>query len=180
MVHELDYFHWAARSARTHDWVQATYGEDPETLAWLTEAAAWPQLVTADPALHHQGETGAEDAVPEILAPCAPRPEGPALAAPDHQPETQREATADLVARIHAELDGRLAGSRPTRPRGTTTSPNTTPTRPIAARQPPTCSSGGPCPGKRAPTPRWVRLPPRGTPPPASTRPPTPPCIRPQ
>ncbi len=108
MVHELDYLHWAARSARTHEWVQATYGDDPETVARLTEAATWPQLVTADPALHHHGEAGPEDAVPEILARCTPRTEEPVLAAPEHQPTSQREVTTDLGARIHRELDGRL------------------------------------------------------------------------
>ncbi|MGW9550892.1 MobF family relaxase [Citricoccus zhacaiensis] len=109
MVHELDYLHWAARAARTHGWVQGTYGDDPETVVRLTEAATWPQLVKADPALHHQGETGAEDAVPEILARCAPPAEEATLVAPEHQPESQRDITADLVARIHRELDGRLA-----------------------------------------------------------------------
>ncbi|MEO9249131.1 MobF family relaxase [Citricoccus nitrophenolicus] len=108
MVHELDYLHWAARSARTYEWVQSTYGHDPQVLARLSEAATWPQLVTADPALHHQGETEADDAVPEILARCTPRTEEPALAAPEHQPASQRAVTADLVARIHRELDGRL------------------------------------------------------------------------
>lgn len=108
MVHELDYLHWAARSARTHDWVQHTYGDDPEALARLTEAETWPELVHADPATQHQGEPGAEDTVPQILARCTPRPEDPTLAAPKHQPESQREVTTDLVARIQDELDGRL------------------------------------------------------------------------
>lgn len=108
MVHELDYLHWAARSARTHDWVQHTYGDDPEALTRLTEAETWPELVHADPATQHQGEASSEDTVPQILARCTPRPQGPTLAAPEHQPESQREITADLVARIHAELDGRL------------------------------------------------------------------------
>ncbi|MFC7401938.1 hypothetical protein [Citricoccus sp. GCM10030269] len=108
MVHELDYLHWAARSARTHEWVQSTYGDDPETVARLTEAATWPQLVKADPALHHEGEVGPEDAVPETLARCPPRHEDAPLSMPQRQPETQREVTADLVAHIHRELDGRL------------------------------------------------------------------------
>jgi conjugative relaxase-like TrwC/TraI family protein len=94
MVHELDYLHWAARSARTRDWVQQTYGDDPETVARLTDAATWPQLAAADPALHHHGDTEPGDAVP--------------LSMPDHQPTSQREVTTDLVSRIHGELDGRL------------------------------------------------------------------------
>ncbi|XKH52067.1 relaxase domain-containing protein [Citricoccus nitrophenolicus] len=61
MVHELDYLHWAARSTRTHEWVQDTYGDDPESMAQLTEAATWPQLVKADPALHHHGDPEAGD-----------------------------------------------------------------------------------------------------------------------
>nr|WP_255459510.1 MobF family relaxase [Micrococcus sp. TA1] len=108
MVHELDYLHWAARSARTQQWVQDTYGDAPETVARLSEAATWPQLVKADPALHHQGETETDDAVPEILARCTPRTEEPALTVPEHQPEGQRDITTDLVIRIRHELDGRL------------------------------------------------------------------------
>ncbi|XKH55527.1 relaxase domain-containing protein [Citricoccus nitrophenolicus] len=108
MVHELDYLHWAARSARTHEWVQDTYGDDPETVARLTDAATWPQLVTADPALHHHSDTGSDDAVPEILTRCTPRAEDAPLSMPQRQPESQREVTADLVARIHRELEGRL------------------------------------------------------------------------
>lgn len=108
MVHELDYLNWAARSARTHEWVQSTYGDDPETVARLSEAAAWPQLAKADPALHHHGETAPEDAVPEVLARCTPRTEDTPLSMPQHQPESQRGVTADLVNRIHRELDGRL------------------------------------------------------------------------
>ncbi|NUL44094.1 relaxase domain-containing protein [Cellulosimicrobium funkei] len=108
MVHELDYLKWAARSARTQEWVQSTYGDDPEAVARLSEAATWPQLVKADPALHHHGNPEADDAVPEILTYCTPYTEDPALAAPEHQPATQREVTVDLVARIHRELDGRL------------------------------------------------------------------------
>ncbi|WP_413543299.1 MobF family relaxase [Citricoccus nitrophenolicus] len=108
MVHELDYLKWAARSARTHEWVQATYGDDPETVARLSEAATWPQLAKADPALHHHGETAPEDAVPEVLARCTPRTEDTPLSMPQHQPESQRGVTADLVNRIHRELDGRL------------------------------------------------------------------------
>ena len=108
MVHELDYLHWAARSARTHEWVQDTYGDDPETVARLSEAATWPQLVTADPALHHHGDTGSEDAVPEIFARCTPRTEDAPLSMPQHQPESQREVTTDLLNRINTELDGRL------------------------------------------------------------------------
>ncbi|WP_298041851.1 helicase C-terminal domain-containing protein, partial [uncultured Citricoccus sp.] len=108
MVHELDYLHWSARSARTHDWVQQTYGDDPETVARLTEAATWPQLVKADPALHHHGEASTEDAVPAILARCLPRTEDAPLSMPLQQPETQREVTAELVASIRHELDGRL------------------------------------------------------------------------
>ncbi|WMY80074.1 MobF family relaxase [Citricoccus sp. I39-566] len=108
MVHELDYLAWAARSARTHEWVQATYGDDPEAVARLTDAATWPQLVKADPALHHHGEAAADDAVPEVLARCTPRAEDAPLTAPQHQPESQRAVTADLLARIHTELDGRL------------------------------------------------------------------------
>ncbi|GAA4759328.1 MobF family relaxase [Citricoccus nitrophenolicus] len=108
MVHELDYLHWAARSARTHEWVQSTYGDDPETVARLSEAATWPQLVKADPALHHHGETAPADAVPEVLARCTPRTEDTPLSMPQHQPESQREVTTDLQNRIHAEFDGRL------------------------------------------------------------------------
>ncbi|XKH54439.1 relaxase domain-containing protein [Citricoccus nitrophenolicus] len=108
MVHELDYLHWAARAARTHEWVQATYGDDPETVARLSEAATWPQLVKADPALHHHGDTDTEDSVPEILARCTPRTEAAPLSMPQHQPASQREVTTALVTRIHTELDGRL------------------------------------------------------------------------
>lgn len=109
MVHELDYLTWAARSpARTHDWVQATYGDDPETFAWLSEAATWSQSVKADLALHHHGKTGTEDAVSEILARCAPPVEQAPQSIPERQPDRQGEITADLVARIRRELDGRL------------------------------------------------------------------------
>ncbi|QCU77953.1 ATP-binding cassette domain-containing protein [Citricoccus sp. SGAir0253] len=108
MVQELDYLVWAARSARTHQWVQDTYGHDPEALARLSEAATWPQLVKADPALHHHGETEAEDTVPEVLACCTPPTEDAPLSMPQHQPASQREVTTDLLNRIHAELDGRL------------------------------------------------------------------------
>ncbi|REE02273.1 MobF family relaxase [Citricoccus muralis] len=108
MVHELDYLNWATRSARTHQWIQDTYGDDPETVARLTDAATWPQLVKADPAIHHHGNAEAEDAMPEILARCTPRTEDAPLSIPQHQPESQREVTTDLQNRIHAELDGRL------------------------------------------------------------------------
>ena len=68
LCHEASYLDWAARTTRTQEWVQQHYS--PQQAEALYTDHRWPQLVHADPAQHHQGQTGPEDTIDTVIQRC--------------------------------------------------------------------------------------------------------------
>lgn len=68
LCHEASYLDWAARTTRTQKWVEKHYS--PQQAEALYTDHRWPQLVHADPAQHHQGQTRLEDTIKTVIERC--------------------------------------------------------------------------------------------------------------
>lgn len=115
-MHEREYLGWAARTARTQEWVTQNY--PPEKAADLQTSDGWYKLTNADPQRNHIGTPNPGDTADDIFRRCTPEPEERVTQSTISTPTPidrpaipatfgQAQMIEDADQRIEAELESR-------------------------------------------------------------------------